>query len=156
MRSTKILLAHNRYLIGGGERQVFEAELGLLRDNGHEVEVYIEDNQRVLDLGPELSAGDEAALSDLFAASYTGARDLFEIGAPAREAMIKAMQKAPGVVAARQAGAGFGGCMVAIVEANSMSEFRDSVSRSYHRSTGLTPEVYPVQAADGAGVLKIA
>ena len=51
MRAMKILLAHNRYLFSGGERQVFEAELGLLRDNGHEVDVYTEDNLRIAELG---------------------------------------------------------------------------------------------------------
>lgn len=51
MRPLKILLAHNRYLISGGERQVFEAELNLLRDNGHDVEVYIDDNRRIAELG---------------------------------------------------------------------------------------------------------
>lgn len=43
----------------------------------------IEENQRVLDLAAALETGDTAALQDLFAASYKGARDLFEIGAPA-------------------------------------------------------------------------
>lgn len=56
MRSFKILLAHNRYLIAGGERQVFEAELGLLRANGNEVEEYIEDNLRVDSLGKARTA----------------------------------------------------------------------------------------------------
>ena len=51
MRRLKILLAHNHYLIGGGERQVFAAELSLLRNHGHEVDVYIEDNQRIAELG---------------------------------------------------------------------------------------------------------
>lgn len=51
MRPIKILLAHNRYLISGGERQVFESELDLLRDNGHEVDVYVEDNLRIAELG---------------------------------------------------------------------------------------------------------
>jgi glycosyltransferase involved in cell wall biosynthesis len=51
MRSLKILLVHNRYLIGGGERQIFEAESNLLRDYGHQVETYTEDNQRVAELG---------------------------------------------------------------------------------------------------------
>ena len=51
MKPIKILLAHNRYLTPGGERQVFEAELELLRNNGHEVAVYIEDNARVAELG---------------------------------------------------------------------------------------------------------
>jgi glycosyltransferase involved in cell wall biosynthesis len=51
MSGLKILLAHNYYLIGGGERQVFAAELSLLRNHGHEVDVYIEDNQRIAELG---------------------------------------------------------------------------------------------------------
>ena len=50
-KSIRILLAHNRYLISGGERQVFEAEHDLLLANGHEVETYIEDNERVAELG---------------------------------------------------------------------------------------------------------
>ena len=48
--------------------------------------------------------------------SYAGARDLYEIGAPSMDAMMAAMLAAPGVIGARQAGAGFGGCMVALVE----------------------------------------
>ena len=50
MKPLKILIAHNRYLVAGGERQVFEAELSLLRNHGHEVEEYIEDNQRIAQL----------------------------------------------------------------------------------------------------------
>jgi glycosyltransferase involved in cell wall biosynthesis len=51
MRPIKILLAHNRYLNRGGEIQIFESELDLLRDNGHEVSTYVEDNLRVAELG---------------------------------------------------------------------------------------------------------
>jgi glycosyltransferase involved in cell wall biosynthesis len=51
MKPFKILLAHNLYLIAGGERQIFEAEQELLRNKGHEVDVYVEDNQRVAELG---------------------------------------------------------------------------------------------------------
>ncbi len=47
----RVLLTHNRYLIRGGERQVFEAELALLRNNGHQVTTYVEDNQRIASLG---------------------------------------------------------------------------------------------------------
>ena len=51
MKEIKILLAHNRYLISGGERQVFESERSMLRENGHEVEEYVQDNERVAELG---------------------------------------------------------------------------------------------------------
>jgi galactokinase len=113
----------------------------------------IEENQRVLDLAPVLSSGDNNALQKLFFASYGGARDLFEIGAPSMEAMMRAMLGGPGVVAARQAGAGFGGCMVAIVEAGQVSRFRDYVAETYASDTGNHSRTFAVMASSGAGPL---
>jgi galactokinase len=113
----------------------------------------IEENQRVLDLAEALAAGDAACLQQLFAASYAGARDLYEIGAPAMEAMMRAMLSGPGVVAARQAGAGFGGCMVALVQRDQVEAFADHVVRAYAAETKIEPTIYPVQAAPGAGPL---
>jgi galactokinase len=113
----------------------------------------IEENQRVLDLGPALASGDKSALGDLFEASYRGARDLFEIGAPAMEAMMQAMQSGPGIVAARQAGAGFGGCMVALVKKGCVAPFCDHIAQGYYKETGIQPRTFPVSASQGAGVL---
>jgi len=113
----------------------------------------IEENQRALDLAPALTAGDAARLNQLFAASYAGARDLYEIGAPAMEAMMQAMLSGPGVVAARQAGAGFGGCMVALVQQSHVDAFADHVTRAYAAEMKIEPSIYPVQAAPGAGPL---
>ncbi len=47
----KILMLHNRYLVPGGEEQATAAEVELLRDHGHEVELMEEDNRRVEQLG---------------------------------------------------------------------------------------------------------
>ena len=113
----------------------------------------IEENQRVLDLAEILPSGSPEKLGQLFAASYAGARDLYEISAPSMEAMLKAMSGGPGVVGARQAGAGFGGCMVALVHSGSVEAFASHTREHYQRSTGITPQVYAVQATAGAGVL---
>ena len=43
----KILQIHNRYQQKGGEDSVFEAERGLLEQNGHEVESLIFDNKKI-------------------------------------------------------------------------------------------------------------
>ena len=40
---------------------------------------------------------------------------------------MAAMRAAPGVIGARQAGAGFGGCMVAFVEEPAVEEFASFV-----------------------------
>lgn len=47
----KVLVVHNRYLLRGGEDECLDAEVRLLRRHGHDVEVFIEDNQRVTDIG---------------------------------------------------------------------------------------------------------
>lgn len=113
----------------------------------------IEENQRVLDLATALPQGDNEALRRLFAASYSGAWDLFEIGAPAMAAMMAVMLGGPGVVAARQAGAGFGGCMVALVQAGETEAFAAHVTRQYEQMTGIKPHIFDVIAAAGAGPL---
>ncbi len=113
----------------------------------------IEENARGLELREALPRGDRQALGDLFHASFAGARDLYEIAVPAMETMVEVMLEAPGAVAARQAGAGFGGCMVALVEAQRVQQFVPWVTEAYAAQTNIRPSVYTVVAAPGAGVL---
>ena len=113
----------------------------------------IEENQRVLDLAQALPEGRPEPLHALFAASYSGARDLYEIGAPAMSAMMQAMSTAPGAVAARQAGAGFGGSMVALVKGGFLEPFTEHVTKIYQQETKIQPEVDAVQAVPGAMIL---
>jgi galactokinase len=114
----------------------------------------IEENQRVLELETALAAGDHPALNRLYTASYQGASELYEIGAPSMDAMIDAMLSSPGVIAARQAGAGFGGCMVALVQDGSVEAFIQETSSVYQKATGITPVIFEVRPAEGAGLLK--
>jgi galactokinase len=111
----------------------------------------IEENQRVIDLAGALAHGDRDQLAALFAASYQGARDLYEISAPSMQFMQDAMLSAPGVIAARQAGAGFGGCMVALVEEEQMQAFSEHVRADYRQRSAIDAQVYPVSPSAGAG-----
>ena len=111
----------------------------------------VEENDRVLRLATALRTLDRTAIRQLTSESFRGACDLYEIGAPAMQAMMQAMLAAPGVLGARQAGAGFGGCMVSFVEIGKIMEFRAAVMERYRVTTGLESEVYPVQPQAGAG-----
>jgi galactokinase len=113
----------------------------------------VEEEQRVLDLAAALSVGDPATLAELLDASYEGATQLFEIGAPALSAMHAAMEEAPGLVARRQAGAGFGGCLVAFVERGSVTDFSRHVEIAYRSASGIQPRIFAVEAAPGASLL---
>jgi galactokinase len=109
------------------------------------------ENQRVLDMAEALSMGDIPAMGNLLGRSYEEGRDLFEIVSPEMEQMVDAAHRAPGVVGARPAGAGFGGCVVAAVRAPQAPEFVASVVRAYTAATSLHPEVFSVRPSAGAG-----
>lgn len=113
----------------------------------------VEEERRVLDLAEALPAGDPGVLAALFEASWHGAIRLYEIGAPAMEAMHEAMAGAPGLIARRQAGAGFGGCLVALVERGAVADFEPAVERAYTAATGIAPSIFAVEAAPGAGAV---
>jgi galactokinase len=113
----------------------------------------IEENNRVLELKDALPRGDKQKLHQLFHASFIGARDLYEISSPAMDTMIDAMLQGPGIVGARQAGAGFGGCMVALVEEEAVQRFIPHVVDAYTSKSGVQPSIYSVTATAGAGLL---
>ena len=112
----------------------------------------VEENRRVLDMAAALPAADRRQIAGLTARSYAGARDLYEINSREMSWMMTAMLGAPGVIGARQAGAGFGGCMLAFVERAQTGPFRRHVEGAYAAAGGLTPGVYVVQPAPGAGL----
>ncbi len=113
----------------------------------------VEENVRVLRMAEALENDDRGAIARLTAESFEGASRLYEITIPAMHAMIRAMVRAPGIVGARQAGAGFGGCMVAFVQHEDVQSFIEAVRDAYRQSTGADAEIYPVDAAAGAGPL---
>lgn len=116
----------------------------------------IEENARVSELASALQSADREQIGKLMADSFCGARDLYEISIPEMQAMFDAMSQASGRIGCRQAGAGFGGCMIALVDTEQVNAFGEQVIRAYQRSTGITPEVYPVQTAKGAEAIQVA
>lgn len=62
---------------------------------------------------------DRAVLAEALEASHASLRDDFQVSTPALDALVRRLSGQPGVVGARLTGAGFGGCVVAVVEAGS-------------------------------------
>ncbi|HEV1995868.1 MAG TPA: hypothetical protein VGR03_16160 [Candidatus Acidoferrum sp.] len=52
----KVLMLHNRYLVPGGEDQSTAAEVALLTDYGHQVELLEQDNRDIESLGKARTA----------------------------------------------------------------------------------------------------
>ncbi len=113
----------------------------------------VAENARVLDTIVALEAGDLAAVGRLFAASHGSLRDRFEVSSPELDALVEIAKAVPGVIGARLTGAGFGGCTINLVTPDAVEPLRDAVFLDYPRRTGLTPRVFEVVAASGAGVV---
>jgi galactokinase len=111
----------------------------------------VDENARTLAAARALEAGDRSALAELFAASQASLRDLYEVSSPELNVAVEIARATPGVVAARLTGAGFGGCRINVVEPDARHDLARTFERDYSPRTGLTPRVYAVSAADGAG-----
>jgi len=114
----------------------------------------VEENERVVEFMAAMIRDDRAAMRDLCTRSFLGERDLYEKTVPAMEHMYDAMMSAPGVVAARQSGGGFGGCMIAYVTSGDVEQFTGDVHETYRRRTGIEPIVTVTWPSDGAGILR--
>jgi galactokinase len=114
----------------------------------------LEEDARVPALAEALITGNQRQIGRLCAASFEGAMTLYEIGVPAMQRMMDCMREAPGVIGARQAGAGFGGCMVAFVEHHSVEAFTASIRQTYRGPENQAAQVYCVEPAPGAGPLE--
>jgi len=83
------------------------------------------------------SGFDRPVLAEALAASHASLRDDFEVSTPALDALVAHLSVQPGVLGARLTGAGFGGCVVALVEADATTRIDVGDRRSWTvRSSG--------------------
>jgi galactokinase len=129
------------------------ARAGLEPVVARRAEHVIAENGRALATLAAFDADDLHTVGELFAASHASLRDLFEVSSPELDALVEIAVAAPGVVAARMTGAGFGGCTINLVHQDAVAALRDAVLAEYPARTGLQPMILTVRAADGAGIL---
>ncbi len=113
----------------------------------------VTENARVQAGVEALEAGDMPLLGELLSASHVSLRDDYEVSCEELEAMRDAALSQPGCFGARLFGAGFGGCVLALVEATAVDDFAAQVAGRYQAQTGLQPHIFATAPADGAGLM---
>lgn len=108
----------------------------------------ISENQRVLEAVEALQNGDIAKLGELMNDSHASLRDDYQVSREEMDQMVSIAQAQPGCYGARLTGAGFGGCVIALVENEAVAEFQIKVRDEYLRATGLTPQIYLSHAVE--------
>jgi galactokinase len=113
----------------------------------------LSENARTRKAAEAMRGHDAKTFGRLMNESHQSLRDDFEVSTQALDAMVDASRQAPGCHGARLTGAGFGGCVVALVDRSRLHDFVPLAVARYTASTALVPAVYPCEAAAGAEIL---
>jgi galactokinase len=113
----------------------------------------VAENQRPAALADAFEAGDLAKAGRLMMHSHASLRDLYEVSLPELDTLVELAVAEPGCTGARLTGAGFGGCVIALVEAGSVERVMSSVEAGYEQRTGRTAGAFLVRASGGAEVV---
>jgi galactokinase len=113
----------------------------------------ISENMRVLRGAECMKSGDIQEFGTIMRESYRSMRDDFAGSCDELDQMVEIALRFPGTLGARIAGAGWGGCAVAIVRTSDASAFQSQIARKYHEYTGMEGEIFMCQPGQGAGVL---
>ncbi|HUU31277.1 MAG TPA: galactokinase [Phycisphaerae bacterium] len=153
---------------GAGRLRKFDPDLKDLRDvsldlfRKHEAALprvvlrrcrhIITENARVLESAEALKQGDVEQFGRLMNASHDSLRDDYEVSGPELDWLVKTARSVPGVLGSRLTGAGFGGCTVTLARPEAVEPLRAAVLDGYKKETGLVPQIWVSEAADGAAV----
>jgi galactokinase len=113
----------------------------------------VSENERVRQCVAALEAGGasvSALLGHSFRAGHESLRDDFEVSTPELDLLVELAYR-EGAVAARMTGGGFGGSVVALVDADAATSFAAAVTTAYVERTGRASRSFVCSAVDGTG-----
>ncbi|OBF09961.1 galactokinase [Mycobacterium sp. ACS4331] len=108
------------------------------------------ENERVLDMVAALQACDYRQVGGLLSASHDSMRDDFEITTAHLDLIADTAVRA-GALGARMTGGGFGGCVIALVDAARAGAVSEAVRDTVRRAGHPAPSIVVTQAGPGAG-----
>jgi galactokinase len=111
----------------------------------------ITENRRVVAAAQALQSGDAERFGHLMYRSHASLRDDYEVSCKELDLLVDLAAASPGVYGARLTGGGFGGCTVNLTRADAAVQFKSHIERTYYDATGMTPDVYICEPAEGAG-----
>ncbi len=110
----------------------------------------ISENARVLQSESALAAGDVRRFGQLMNDSHWSMSRDYQASCPEVDVLSELCRACDGVLGARVTGAGWGGCVVALVEQGCEGNVLAQVTRRYTEATGLPGEGFVCASAPGA------
>ena len=112
----------------------------------------VTENERVRDTADALQRGDLSGVGERMLASHESLRDRYDVSCAELDCVVDIARGTDGVLGARMTGAGFGGCVVSLVDPDAVERFRAAVESEYPERTGTEPDVYVCEPGGGCRV----
>jgi galactokinase len=113
--------------------------------------------ERTVHAAEGVRASNWPTVGQLMYASHTSLRDDYEVSCAELDAVVEIAQKIGikgGVYGCRMTGGGFGGCTVALVQADAVDAISKEIASQYERRTKIKPTLFVSRPAAGATVVK--
>jgi len=113
--------------------------------------------ERTVHAAEGVRASNWPTVGQLMYASHASLRDDYEVSCPELDAVVETAQSIGikgGVFGCRMTGGGFGGCTVALVQADKVAAITNQIAAEYERRTRIKPTSFVSRPAAGATVLK--
>jgi galactokinase len=111
----------------------------------------VTENQRVGDAFASMQSGDIGNLGKLISASHASLRDDFEVSCDEVDQVVTIADASTGVLGSRMVGAGFGGCVLSLVQSDKIDQAARQIRQRYKDVYGSAPWTHIVRPADPAG-----
>ena len=118
------------------------------------VKYAIEEQHRVNELTKAIQANDFLKVGKLLNEGHKGLKEDYEVTSAELDFINEEGNKIPGVCGVRMTGAGFGGCLIALLDKNSNENFIETISKKYKEKFGYNCEIYLTSIVDGAKCYK--
>jgi galactokinase len=109
----------------------------------------ISENSRVGEAAKALKAGKLEAFGQLMYESHQSLKELYEVSGVELDTIVEFCASYSGCVGARMTGAGFGGCAIALVKKETLSDFTGNLTEFYKNKIGYEPAVFAADVGDG-------
>jgi galactokinase len=110
----------------------------------------VSENARVIAARSALERGDPELFGRLMRESHRSLRDDYQVSCPEVDTLVELACEQDGVYGSRITGGGFGGSTISLVERGKVADFGRLLAQRYEQATGKKPDMYIVQASDGA------
>ena len=110
----------------------------------------ITEHERTLGFVRDLEAAEWRAAGEKLYGSHASLRDDYEVSCQELDLLVDISRTIDGVYGCRMTGGGFGGCVVALIDANRGDDIQAAFRHFYRRATGIDPVTFITRPGTGA------